>query len=214
MRAIVLGATGLTGGHLVDELIADENCIEIRVFTRRPIEQKHPKIKEFTIDLFELENYREEFIGDVVYCCIGTTKKKTPDAEIYRKIDFGIPVAAARLARENGIAKYMVISVLGATENSRTAYSKLKAEMEKAVMELKIPETYILRPSLIVGNRSEKRPGEDVAKVVMSAVDFLIPKKYKKIEAKTIAKAMRRLYYTGYSKVKIDSDEIKEVAAG
>lgn len=212
MKAIVLGATGLTGGHLMDILIEDEKCTEIRVFTRREIPQKHPKIKEYIIDLFELEKHQDDFKGDVVYCCIGTTKKKTPDPVIYEKIDYGIPLAAAKLAKQNGIEKYMVISALGTNEHRGASYSRLKGRMERAILEQEIKETYILKPSLIVGDRNEKRFAEDIGAIVMSVLDFMIPKKYKKIKAKSIAKAMQQLYYKGYDSNKVDSDKIKEIA--
>lgn len=213
MKAIVIGATGLTGGHLIDELIADETCHEIRVFTRRSIAQKSPKIKEFIVDMFALEEHKEDFIGDVVYCCIGTTKKKTPDPAVYEMIDYGMPVQAAKLTKANDIDAFIVISSLGADEDSKVMYSRLKGRMEKDILDLKILNTYILRPSLIVGDRKEKRLGEDMAKIVMTVFDFLIPQKYKRIEAKTIAKAMHKLFYYPYARAKINSDEIKTIVS-
>lgn len=213
MTAIVLGATGLTGRHLMDFLLADGSFKNIKVFTRRPLGIDHPKIKEFLIDLLELDKSKSDFTGDVVFCCIGTTKKKTPDKALYKKIDHGIPVSAAKLAKENKIPAFLVISALGADENSRFFYNRTKGSMERDIKALGIPNTYILKPSLIVGDRNEKRFGESVASRLFGTFDSLIPKKYKKIQARTIAKAMHNLAQYNDFHTEITSDEIKRIAA-
>ena len=97
--AIILGATGLTGSLLLQQLLKDESFHKIILFSRSSVNNQHPKIKEYLIDLFQLEKYEEQFQADVVFCCVGTTQKKSPDNETYRKVDFGIPVAAAKLAK-------------------------------------------------------------------------------------------------------------------
>ncbi len=211
--AILIGATGLTGGILLDNLIDDSNFEKVIVFNRRSVENDNPKIEEHIVDLFKLENYKEFFKADVIFCCIGTTKKKTPDDEIYKAVDYGIPVAAAKLAKQNDINTFIVISALGADAGSKVFYNKLKGEMERDVLKENIQNTYILQPSLIVGDRNEKRLGEDVASVLMKSFNFLIPKKYKFIYAKTIANTMKILALQGYSKTRISSEEIKEIGA-
>ena len=95
--AILLGATGLTGGILLQKLLKDPTYGKVILFSRSPVAVKDEKIEEHLIDLFKLEEYGELFNGDVVFCCIGTTKSKTPNEETYRKIDYGIPVAAAKV---------------------------------------------------------------------------------------------------------------------
>lgn len=211
MQVIVLGATGLTGGHLIQYLVEDTSITEIKVFTRRSIGFEHPKIKEYIVDLLDWEKEATHFTADVLYCCIGTTKAKTPDKVLYRAIDYGIPVKAAQLAKKNGIKRFIVISSLGANEQSKVFYSRLKGEMERDVMKQNIEHTYILRPSLIYGNRNEKRLGEQVATQLMSVFNFIIPARYQRIKAKTIAKAMLQLTHTNYSKNIILSDKIKEI---
>lgn len=210
--AIILGATGLTGGHLLDLLLEDDSFNKILVFTRRKTGKEHPKLEEHIIDLLELDDYKNLFKGDVVFCCIGTTKAKTPDKNLYKAIDYGIPVTAAKLAKQNGIKSYIVISALGANENSRVFYNKLKGEMQRDVLAQKIEYSYVLQPSLIVGERSDKRTGEKFAEVIMRTFNFLIPKKYKMIKGKTIAKAMIEISKTGYDKHIISSAEIKEIS--
>ena len=207
--AIILGATGLTGGILLEKLIADDSFERIVLFSRSSAGKKYPKIEEHLIDLFELQKHADAFKADVVFCCIGTTKAKTPDNETYKKIDYGIPVTAAKLAKENGIETFIVISSLGADEDSRVFYSKTKGEMQRDVLEQNISNTYILQPSLIVGNRDESRFGEHMAKVFMKVFGFLIPEKYKMIQAKTIAQAMLVLSKKGYSETIITSDKIQ-----
>ena len=148
----------------------------------------------------------------MVFCCIGTTKSKTPDKEIYKKIDYGIPVTAATLSKHNGIETFIVISAMGADVDSSIFYNKTKGEMQRDVLNQNIENTYVLQPSLIVGDRNENRFGEKVATVFMKIFGFLIPKKYKMIKAETIAEAMLVLAKNGFSKQQITSNEIKQIA--
>lgn len=209
--AIILGATGLTGGILLEKLLEDDTYDKIKLFSRSSVGINSPKIEEFIIDMFQLETHSETFKADVVFCCIGTTKSKTPNKDTYKKIDYGIPVAAAKLAKQNDIKTFIVISALGASENSNAFYNKTKGEMQRDVLLQKIKNTYILQPSLIVGDRNESRFGENLAEVFMKVFGFLIPAKYKMIEAETIAEAMRILSKDGYSEKIITSEKIKEI---
>ncbi len=213
--AIILGATGLTGGILLDKLIKDDRYQKILVFTRNHVRQKHEKIEEYLIDLFELDQFQELFKADEVYCCVGTTKQKTPDKEIYRKVDFCIPATAAKLSKKNQIKTFQVISSMGADEHSRIFYNRVKGEMEGAVLEQKISNTYILQPSLIGGEREESRFLESVFKKIMSVGDHLLVgklKKYRSIHPATIADAMIYLANNEYRSGIIENDEIKNIA--
>ncbi|WP_240673109.1 NAD(P)H-binding protein [Aequorivita ciconiae] len=210
--ALIIGATGLTGGILLDKLIEDDSFKKIKLFSRSSVEQKSPKIEEHLIDMFKLDKYADDFKGDVVFCCIGTTKSKTPDKETYKKIDYGIPVKAAKLAQTNGIKTFIVISALGADTNSSVFYNRTKGEMQRDVLKQNIENTYILQPSLIVGDRNEARFGENVAEFFMKTLGFLIPRKYKMIHAETIAKAMIVLTKIDFSEIIITSETIKEIA--
>lgn len=210
--AILLGATGLTGDCLLQLLLNDAEFEKVKVFTRKQTNYKHPKLEEHIIDLLKLNDYAELFKGDVAFCCIGTTRAKTPDKTTYRAIDYGIPVQASKLAKQNGVNKYIVVSALGADSKSKIFYNRLKGEMEQDVLAEEIEQTHFLRPSLIIGNRKEKRTGETISKHVMKFLDFTIPKRYKYIEAKTIARAMLWLSKQNHPEKIILNDEIKTIA--
>jgi uncharacterized protein YbjT (DUF2867 family) len=213
--AIILGATGFTGNILLNKLLADSRHSKIKIFTRRPLRFENPKVTEILCDLLDIDSYRENFFGDEVFCCIGTTTKKTPDKTLYRKIDFGIPVNSAILCKENGIDTFVVMSSMGANAKSSIFYNRTKGEMEDAVLEQNIKNTYILRPSIIGGNRAERRIGEKVGIVVMKLIQPLLIgslRKYRAIKAETIATAMIELASNGSDKQIILSDEIQKVA--
>lgn len=217
--AIILGATGLTGSLLLQRLLNDEAYTQVKLFSRRSVGVKHPKITEYLGDIVALESFKQDFTGDVVFCCIGTTKAKTKDKKKYKVIDYGIPVKASQLAKENGIDFFAVISAMGANVNSPFFYNKTKGEMEQAVLEQAVPNTYILRPSLIYGSRAESRAGEGVANVMLNLIEPLMLgclKPYKRIHAKTIATAMHRLaeqsQVMGHSHPILHSDEISLLA--
>lgn len=213
--AVLLGASGLTGGHLLQLLLKSDTYENIILFSRTPCGVKHPKIKEHIVDLFDLTAHKNDFKADVVFCCIGTTKSKTPDQTLYRKIDYGIPVEAAKLSEELGVSKFLVISALGANPKSKVFYNKVKGDMESAVLAMNLKQWYILQPSLIVGERNEKRFGEDSFNVLLKLINPLLIgrlKKYRSISAKQIAKTLFWLAENEHLSQRILSDEIKTIS--
>tara|TARA_R110002051_G_scaffold256308_2_gene315413 strand:- start:253 stop:921 length:669 start_codon:yes stop_codon:yes gene_type:complete len=210
--AIILGATGLTGGKLLDILLKNDHYSTVILFSRSTVGNKHPKLVEYLIDVLDLEAHAEKFKADEVFCCIGSTKAKTPNKKIYKKIDYGIPLSAAKLCKKNGITSLILISSLGANANSPMFYNRIKGEMERDVLKINIPKTHIMQPSLIGGKREEKRIGEWIFKQLFGLFNLLLVgplEKYKSIEPDTIAKAMVWLANHDYDKIRIESDEIK-----
>ena len=194
--AIILGATGLTGSVLLEKLLDDDRYETIKLFSRKEIVGLPTKVKQFVGDILELESFKKDFTADEVFCCIGTTAKKTPDKALYKKIDFGIPVTAAKLSKANGIPTFLVISALGANPTSSIFYNKTKGEMEQAVLSENIEKTHILQPSIIGGKRNETRIGEKIGLLVIKLLQPLFFGKIKKIritEAEDIAQVMINL---------------------
>ena len=213
--AIILGATGLTGGLLLQKLIEDNRYTKVKLFSRNKIEGLPSKVNQFVGNMLELENFKKDFTGDEVFCCIGTTAKKTPNKETYRKIDFGIPASAAKLSKENGIQTFVVVSAIGANAKSSVFYNRTKGEMEQEVLRQNILNTYVLQPSIIGGNRSESRIGEKVGLAVFKIVQPLFfgkLKKYKITEAEHIAQTMLNLANSTSEKQIITSEQIELLA--
>lgn len=214
--AIILGATGLTGNILLQKLIEDDHYDRIKLFSRSKIEGLPNKVTQVIIDLLKLSEYKADFKADDVYCCIGTTSKKTPDKDLYKQIDYGIPVAAAKLSKENNISTFCLVSAIGANKNSRVFYNKTKGEMEDTVLLQNIKKTFILRPSLIGGKRQESRPLEKFGLAIFKIMDPLLFGKFKQfkiISPEMIAQAMINLSNkTRYKQVIVNSNDIKQIA--
>lgn len=213
--AILLGATGLTGGILLNKLITDTNYSKIKLFSRNSVDVKSEKIEEFIIDVLQLEKLTKDFIADEVFCCIGTTAAKTKDKKIYKAIDYGIPVTAAKIAKQNSINTFIVMSSMGADAKSAVFYNKTKGEMENDVLQQNIKNSYILRPSLIGGNREENRVGERIGKGIMKILNPMMIggfKKYKMIYPEKIASCMHILANTNPKSAIFSSDEIEKIS--
>lgn len=214
--AIILGATGLTGTILLQKLIEDERYTSIKLFSRSKIEGVPNKVTQFIGDLLKLAQFKADFTADEVYCCIGTTAKKTPHKKLYKQIDYGIPVTAAKLSKENNIPTFLVVSAMGANKNSRVFYNKTKGEMEQDVLQQHIKNTYIVRPSLIGGERKERRVLEKIGITIFKVIEPLFIgklKEYKMINAESIALAMIHLANNArHAEVIITSSELKQIS--
>ena len=214
-KAVVLGATGLVGRLLTRSLLKDKRYSEVRIFTRNPFGLTHTKLLETRANLLALKDYKEAFQGNVVFCCVGTTKAKTPDEKDYRAIDYGIPVEASRLCRENGIPTLIVVSALGANPESRIFYNRTKGEMEAEVLQSGVAHIQLLQPSLIGGNRQDTRKGEQIAQKLMGFLQPLLlgpMKKYRMIDPADIADTMMFLADHPQKAPRIPSDEIIQLA--
>lgn len=205
----------MTGDLLLQKLIADDSYGEIKLFLRRSTGIQHEKITEYMVNMLQLSEHRADFTGDEVFCCIGTTKAKTRNQGDYQAIDFGIPVAAAQLAKDNNITFFAVVSALGADADSHFFYNRVKGKMEQAVLSQGVARTVILRPSLITGPRREKRRAEDWANRLFKLLNPLMLgrlKKYRSINAERIAEALYKLPKMQIKKHIVLSDEIERIA--
>lgn len=190
--AIVVGATGLTGASLVKQLCENEEYISVTVIARRKPDFEHPKLEVKIRAFNRLEESDIEFVHEL-YCCLGTTIKKAGSKEAFEKVDFEYPLNIASLAKKRGIPHMLVISAMGANENSPFYYNRVKGKLERDLIELNLQRLSIIRPSLLVGNRDDFRFGEKVGEAVLKiAKPFLVGplKRSRAIEASQVAKAM------------------------
>lgn len=195
LTAVVIGATGLTGNLVLEGLLKDHNFKTVRILVRRNVNITHPKLQQEIVNFNDIDNYTEKFgKGDIIFCCIGTTQKKVKgDKDAYSKIDFDIPVNAARIGISKGFKKFQIVSAIGANENSSNFYLSLKGKTENALKQFSFESIGIFQPSVLNGNRNENRVGEKVLQTIMDLSSFLLLgplEKYRAIGANNVAKAM------------------------
>lgn len=192
-KAILYGASGLVGSYILDALLRDDNYERVVIVVRKDPGIRHPKLTTIIGDFDSFADPVKGFEVDEVYIALGTTQKKTPERKAYYQIDHDYPVMAAKLAKENGAKTVLLVSSIGADAKSTVFYTRTKGETEQDIIGLGFDHTYIFRPSMILGNRKEKRPLEIVIKAVWKIINPLFigkMNKYKGIEAKDIARAM------------------------
>jgi uncharacterized protein YbjT (DUF2867 family) len=189
-QAILIGSSGLIGSHLLDLLIQSDYT-EIQILVRQEVSISNTKITQRVVDFNQPETWEGAFENaDHVFCSVGTTRKKTPNLNAYRKIDFDIPVNAIMAAEKYGVDAFMLVSSVGADSASKNFYLKIKGEVEDVLKDAQIPIKGTFQPSLLLGNRKEKRFGEWIARKILPVFNFIIPGAYKAIQAKDVALAM------------------------
>ena len=214
MKATLIGATGFIGGYLLEELLKENFFDTVRILIRRPLELTHPKLEKKLVNFADAERFRLALEGsDVVLCAIGTTQKKVKgDKAAYREVDYDIPVNAARFCKMTGCEKFVLVSSVGANSKSNNFYLKLKGEVEDAVNAVGLKSVHILRPSMLLGDRNEFRWGEKIGNPAMKVISFLLPSKYKPVQAKDVAKAMLVLAKSGKEGINLyEFTEIKNL---
>lgn len=186
--AIVLGATGLIGKKVTEHLLKNDTYSTVIILVRKPLNINHPKLKQHIFNYDAIDNTLLK--GDEIFCCLGTTIKTAGSKEAFRKVDLDYVVNVAKASKGNGINHFAVISAMGANKNSTVFYNQIKGEMEEAIKAIGFDSTYVIRPSLLLGNRKEFRFGELIGKFFMITLSFLIPKKYRAIYDLQVAIAM------------------------
>jgi uncharacterized protein YbjT (DUF2867 family) len=212
--ALLFGASGLVGNHLLNQLISNNNYSKIKLFVRSTINISDPKIEIIQTDFKNLENHKEDIIGDDCFFCIGTTKKNSPDKNEYRRIELEVPKQIAQIAKSNSVNSFVFVSSGYADPKSSGDYLKFKGEVEEELKRLNFPKLGIMRPSFLLGDRKEKRIGEKIGIFVFKLLSplFLGPlKKMKPIHSATVAKAMIAITQNDSSQTIFESNEISEI---
>lgn len=194
--ALLFGATGLVGGHCLDLLLRDEAYGKVITPGRRKLALTHPKLEQHVIDFARLTEYSHVMSAQDVFCCLGTTIKKAGSQEAFRQIDFTYPHEIAQLAHRNGASQFLLVSSLGADQNSSIFYNRVKGETEAAISRIPFDSVQIFRPSLLLGEREEFRRGEQLAEKAANIFSFLFVgplKKYRPIHARAVSSAMVRV---------------------
>lgn len=191
--ALVAGATGMVGTALLQRLAADAGYREVRVIGRRPPALAGAKVRFIESDFGNLAALAHELAVDDVFCCLGTTIRKAGSQAAFERVDYQMVVDLARAAHQAGAKRFLVISAVGASERAAAFYSRVKGRMERAVRELPFEAVHIVRPSLLLGDRAERRPGEQAAQALAPWLSPVLRgplAKYRAVPAEDVAAAL------------------------
>jgi uncharacterized protein YbjT (DUF2867 family) len=190
-EAILIGATGLVGSSLLQQLLEDERFSRVIVLARRTTGFANKKLEEHLIDFNRPSQWTHLVKGDVLFSALGTTLKKAGSREAQTRIDHTYQYEVAKAAAGNHVPVYVLVSAAMASADSRVFYSRIKGELERDIRKLPFRDVHILRPGMLSGNRRESRPGESAVLNIMKFFNRLgIAKKYRPVDASIVAKAM------------------------
>ena len=214
--ALIFGSSGLIGSYLLDLIVNDNNYSKIKLFVRSEPVNTSPKIEIIKTDFNNLENHKDSIVGDVCFFCIGTTRKNTPDKNEYINIEYNLPIEVAKIAKSNSVNYFVYVSSIAANTNASGLYLKNKGRVEEELKKLNFLKLSIMRPSILLGTRKEKRVGEKIGIFAMKTLSPLFlgkMKKYKPVKAKNVAKTMLNVIQNDYQKTIFESDEIIEISS-
>jgi uncharacterized protein YbjT (DUF2867 family) len=199
--ALVAGATGLVGQECLRLLAKDAGVAEVRALVRRPLPPalKAPGVRECIIDFDRLDGHPDWFQVDWAFCALGTTLRQAGSQDAFRRVDFEYALGVAKAARAAGAKHFLLVSAVGADARSRIFYNRVKGELEEAVGRLGYPSLTIARPSLLLGDRSPPRLGEEIGK----RLAWLFPPRWRPVRAGQVASALVRAAQADEPGVKI-----------
>ena len=191
---LLAGATGLVGRECLRLLLPSSDFGRIVVVARRALspDVRSPKLETHIIDFDHLNEHDALFGVDALICALGTTIRDAGSRTRFRTVDFEYPLAFAKLGLANGCKHFLLVSSLGANARSRVFYNRVKGELEDAVRALGFHRVTIVRPSLLLGPRSQLRLGEEVAKRVTRWLGPMVPKAFRPVEARAVAATLVR----------------------
>ena len=212
--ALLFGSTGLVGGHVLNYLIQNSNYSKIKLFVRSFTEINNPKIEIIKTDFNNLNKHTEDIKGDECFCCIGTTKKKSPNKNEYQKIELDIPKKIAQIAKSNSVKSFFFVSSGYANPKSSGEYLKFKGLVEEEIKNLNFDKIGIMRPSFLLGERQEERIGEKFGIIIFKLLTPILIGPFRKmrpIQSEIVARAMIKLANENIDQSVFESNEISNL---
>jgi uncharacterized protein YbjT (DUF2867 family) len=213
--AILFGASGLVGHNLLYLLLESAEYNKIIAFSRCDLPLRHPKLENRLFDSKNLDALIGSFTGDDLFCCLGTTIRKAGSQDAFRQVDYTMVVELARIAHQAGVKQVIAISSIGAKASSSNFYLRVKGEMENELQKIPFQRVVLVRPSLLLGHRTDWRMGEEFGKLIFKAIGFFFlgpARKYRAIEGMDVARAMIRLAGMQTTGPVVESDLLMSLA--
>lgn len=194
LTAIVIGATGATGKELVKLLLDDEDFQKVKIFIRRDDDLNHPKLEKFIVDFDQIENWKNDVRGNVLFSALGTTLKQAGSEDAQRKVDFSYQFETAKVAAENGVENYVLVSSTGADPKSFFFYPRMKGELEEAVKALDFQKIHIFQPGILERNIDDNRLFENLGLTAIKTLNSIgLFKSQKPMPVKILAEKMIKI---------------------
>jgi hypothetical protein len=191
LDALVIGATGATGQEIVSQLLENDSFNSVSIFVRKDPNITHSELKTYAIDFSKLEEYKELIKGDVLFSCLGTTLRDAGSKEKQYLVDYTYQYEFAKIASDNGVPIYSLISSTGANENSPFFYPKVKGKLEEAVKKLPFKTIQIFQPPTLIRQKNLIRLGEKIGIKIFGFLNsFGILKSQKPLPVSSLAKVM------------------------
>ncbi|MCS3896525.1 uncharacterized protein YbjT (DUF2867 family) [Bradyrhizobium japonicum USDA 38] len=204
--ALLFGATGFIGSHLLQDLLNSPDYSRVIAVARKPLAVSHPKLTVLIGDLASLPALKPQLVADEVFIALGTTRKHTPDEAEYYKIDHDYPLLAAEIGKANGARSVFLVTAVGANAGSGMFYVRTKGEVERDILALDFDHTHIFRPSMILGERDEDRPRERLIISIWRVLNPLLvgsANRYRGLTGNEIAHAIAKAARHQTEKVRI-----------
>ena len=191
LDALVIGATGATGQEIVSQLLEDDSFDSVSIFVRKDPNITHTKLKTYVFDFSKVEEYRELIKGEVLFSCLGTTLRTAGSKEKQYLVDYTYQYEFAKIASDNGVPIYSLVSSTGANENSPIFYPKIKGKLEEAIKKLSFKTIQIFQPPTLIRQKNLMRTGEKIGIKIFGFLNSIgILKSQKPLPVSTLAKVM------------------------
>ena len=192
LTAIVIGATGATGTELVKQLMDDSRYASVVVFSRRPLLVTGASLTTHIVDFDNPQAWAHLVKGDVLFSALATTLKQAGSQKEQYKIDYTYQYQTAAIAAANGVAKYVLVSAMGANAKSWLFYPRIKGELDNAARGLPFKQIHIFRPGFLLRQPDKIRPMEKLGIAIIQFFNkFGLFKSQRPLPVEVLAQKMR-----------------------
>ena len=190
MKVLILGASGLVGGITLRLALVHPDIEHVIAPTRKAL-APHRRLENPVSDRLQPLIARvPEWAADALICSLGTTMAKAGSRAAFREIDYALPLQFATAAQSSGAGTLALVTAIGASVRSRFFYARTKGELERDVQAIGFRSLTIVRPSMIGGQRNERRLGESVVLQISNVLSPILPRKLRINPAQSVAEAL------------------------
>tara|TARA_B100001142_G_scaffold306175_1_gene335760 strand:- start:77 stop:724 length:648 start_codon:yes stop_codon:yes gene_type:complete len=191
LHALVLGATGATGKEIINLLLNDDAYSKVSIFVRRKPNIEHNKLMVYEVDFSKLSSYQDLINGDVLFSALGTTRKEAGGLKQQYLVDYTYQYEFAKMASDNGVSNYSLVSSTGANEKSFFFYPKIKGNLEESIKKLKFKKIQIFQPPMLIRQPELMRSSEKKGIKFLEGLNAIgLMKSQKPLLVSTLARKM------------------------